>query len=162
MAAEFVASCLQIGDSPVASPPKQRIGTELAVVPNMPNTALGSVRSALLCKVVPIVVIAGIAGLLLRELLQRLERNASRIFQSYRSARRRPAPTSSAINCQTEHIPDCPMCDVPMVKRSVRRGPRAGQQFWGCSNFPMCRTTRPLNASLTTAQQRSGFAKLTR
>jgi hypothetical protein len=110
----------------------------------MSNAALDSFMSALLWKAVPVIIIAGVAGLLLRELLQWLERSATRAFQSDRTARRRLAVNSSSINRQSEHIPDCPMCDVPMVKRSVRRGPRAGKQFWGCANFPMCRTTRPL------------------
>lgn len=35
----------------------------------------------------------------------------------------------------------CPACGSPMVLRTARSGPRAGQQFWGCSAYPRCRTT---------------------
>jgi hypothetical protein len=35
--------------------------------------------------------------------------------------------------------PICPKCDVPMVQRTASKGRNAGQQFWGCPNFPKCR-----------------------
>jgi four helix bundle suffix protein len=41
--------------------------------------------------------------------------------------------------------PVCPQCGKPMVLRMARKGPRAGSQFWGCSSFPDCRGTRPLD-----------------
>ena len=110
----------------------------------MPNVVLDPLIHALFSQVVPVLIIAGIAGLLLRELLQWLERSATRAFQSRRSALRQSTGNLSSINRQTENIPDCFACDAPMVKRSVRRGPRAGKQFWGCSNYPMCRITRPV------------------
>lgn len=34
----------------------------------------------------------------------------------------------------------CPDCGAPMVRRTARTGPMAGQDFWGCSKFPKCRT----------------------
>lgn len=34
--------------------------------------------------------------------------------------------------------PDCPRCGAPMVRRAVRRGPRAGLEMWGCSRWPTC------------------------
>src|SRR5450432_2466206 len=112
----------------------------------MPNAALDPFIHALFSQVAPVLIIAGIAGLLLRELLQWLERSATRAFRSPRSARGQSAENSSSLNRQTENAPDCPACDVPMVERKVRRGPRAGKQFWGCPNYPMCRTTRPLSS----------------
>lgn len=44
-----------------------------------------------------------------------------------------------------ESVPSCPKCARPMVKRSARSGPSAGQEFWGCSAFPQCRGTRPVS-----------------
>jgi len=41
-------------------------------------------------------------------------------------------------------MPSCPECGRNMVLRTARRGANAGQQFWGCSDFPRCRATRPL------------------
>jgi len=35
--------------------------------------------------------------------------------------------------------PVCPKCGSDMVKRSAKKGSRAGQEFWGCSTFPKCR-----------------------
>lgn len=39
-----------------------------------------------------------------------------------------------------ETVPRCPQCDAPMRKR-LRRSDNA--PFYGCSNFPQCRGTRP-------------------
>ena len=41
-------------------------------------------------------------------------------------------------------IPNCPTCSTPMVLREARRGPHAGEKFWGCVNYPKCRGTRRL------------------
>ncbi len=38
--------------------------------------------------------------------------------------------------------PACPRCSRYMVHRRARRGPHAGQFFWGCSACPSCRGTR--------------------
>ena len=34
----------------------------------------------------------------------------------------------------------CPKCGSQMVLRTVKKGDRAGSNFWGCSQFPKCRT----------------------
>jgi len=38
--------------------------------------------------------------------------------------------------------PECPECGQPMLRRTVRKGSRAGEAFWGCSDYPDCRGTR--------------------
>lgn len=38
-----------------------------------------------------------------------------------------------------ENIPLCPVCSGEMVKRSGAKG-----EFWGCSKYPNCRGTRPI------------------
>ena len=38
----------------------------------------------------------------------------------------------------------CPTCGSAMTKRVAKRGPSAGNSFWGCSQYPTCRGTRPL------------------
>ncbi len=43
-----------------------------------------------------------------------------------------------AIASSSEEL-DCPKCNSPMVKRKARQGARAGQEFWGCSQYPKCR-----------------------
>ena len=39
----------------------------------------------------------------------------------------------------TQGIPVCPQCGKPMVLRTAKTGKNAGQQFWGCSNYPDCK-----------------------
>lgn len=43
--------------------------------------------------------------------------------------------------------PACPLCGNLMVLRTARKGDRTGSQFWGCSGYPECKGTRPLEAS---------------
>jgi len=40
----------------------------------------------------------------------------------------------------------CPYCGVEMVLRTAKKGPNAGEKFWGCSNFPKCKATKPYKA----------------
>lgn len=35
--------------------------------------------------------------------------------------------------------PRCPKCGARMKKRVARKGPFAGNEFWGCSNYPRCK-----------------------
>jgi hypothetical protein len=35
--------------------------------------------------------------------------------------------------------PFCPRCGTPMVLRKASSGPRKGEPFWGCANYPHCR-----------------------
>ncbi|MBR1543923.1 MAG: four helix bundle protein [Muribaculaceae bacterium] len=37
--------------------------------------------------------------------------------------------------------PACPVCGKPMIRRVIKRGSKAGQQFWGCSGYPECQGT---------------------
>lgn len=38
----------------------------------------------------------------------------------------------------------CPKCGGSLMIRTVKTGPKAGQQFWGCSEFPRCRFMQSL------------------
>jgi restriction system protein len=49
-----------------------------------------------------------------------------------------PAPTPS-------QSMTCPLCTRPMARRMAKRGVRAGSEFWGCSGYPNCRGTRPID-----------------
>jgi four helix bundle suffix protein len=44
-------------------------------------------------------------------------------------------------------LPPCPLCGKPLVVRTARQGARAGSQFLGCSGYPNCRGTLPLDGS---------------
>jgi ATP-dependent DNA helicase RecQ len=39
----------------------------------------------------------------------------------------------------------CPKCGAPMILRTARRGPNAGGKFYGCSNYPRCKETLPID-----------------
>ena len=39
---------------------------------------------------------------------------------------------------QQQNMPKCPYCGNNLVIRTARNGPRAGKQFYGCSNYPKC------------------------
>ena len=60
----------------------------------------------------------------------------------------RDVQTSSRVTMSSnepDHLtPTCPRCNTPMVMRKARRGPNAGEKFWGCPNFPKCSGTRQL------------------
>lgn len=47
-----------------------------------------------------------------------------------------PEPENDQVNC--------PVCNSVMIKRTARKGSNAGQQFWGCSKFPVCGGTRSI------------------
>lgn len=40
--------------------------------------------------------------------------------------------------------PVCPICGKPMLKKMQKRGQMQGREFWGCSDYPNCRGTRPI------------------
>jgi restriction system protein len=41
----------------------------------------------------------------------------------------------------------CPTCSRAMVRRVAKRGENAGNAFWGCTEYPSCRGTRPIDAA---------------
>ena len=47
-------------------------------------------------------------------------------------------------NPQAHSTPNCPVCSNQMVKRQASRGANKGQSFWGCSQYPTCKGTRPV------------------
>ena len=50
--------------------------------------------------------------------------------------------TAQVSQAVEEGAPKCPLCGKPMIKRTIKRGAKAGQQFWGCSAYPECQGTR--------------------
>lgn len=52
-------------------------------------------------------------------------------------ARKQQASSASA--------PACPKCGKPMLRRTQLKGQMSGREFWGCSNYPQCTGTRPIN-----------------
>lgn len=46
----------------------------------------------------------------------------------------------------TSSPPSCPKCGVAMVERKATRGDNLGQRFWGCANYPKCRSVLPITS----------------
>lgn len=49
---------------------------------------------------------------------------------------------AQTLNSVEQGAPQCPLCGKPMIKRTIKRGSKAGKQFWGCSDYPNCQGTR--------------------
>jgi hypothetical protein len=58
------------------------------------------------------------------------EKGSNQVFEA--SADKTPVETSST--------PVCTKCGVPMVLRVGEKGKNAGNKFWGCNNYPKCRS----------------------
>ncbi|MHB1014415.1 MAG: topoisomerase DNA-binding C4 zinc finger domain-containing protein [Desulfurivibrionaceae bacterium] len=43
-------------------------------------------------------------------------------------------------NKEASPTPLCPKCNNPMVKRTAKKGANAGKEFWGCSQYPRCKS----------------------
>ena len=65
---------------------------------------------------------------------------------SNRSTATPVAPESSNTDKATDlpSVPLCPVCNEHMVIRTAKRGSNIGSEFWGCTNFPVCRGVRKL------------------
>lgn len=48
-----------------------------------------------------------------------------------------PSPEEAAITEKKQLL--CPKCGGVMVTRKATKGPNAGKEFYGCSNYPRCR-----------------------
>lgn len=59
----------------------------------------------------------------------------------------RPASADAAQTSRTSALQaaTCPSCSKPMVMRTAKRGVNVGSKFWGCTGYPDCRRTRPLD-----------------
>jgi very-short-patch-repair endonuclease len=51
----------------------------------------------------------------------------------------KPQQAAEVVKQQTNEVPLCPKCNLPMVLRTSTRGNNQGKEFFGCVNFPKCR-----------------------
>ena len=51
----------------------------------------------------------------------------------------RQSDKSDKSDSSDQESPACPACGKPMRRRTARKGPNAGQDFWGCTGYPDCR-----------------------
>src|SRR5437868_3821653 len=107
----------------------------------MPSPVLDPFIHDLFFKVAAAAILCGIVGTLLRLALRSFERGANRLAAKLRGRNQSSGPDTSL---HTYYIggPHCPSCNRTMVKRTARRGPRVNSEFWGCSNYPVCRGPR--------------------
>jgi len=94
--------------------------------------------------VLPITLLFVVIGLVLTVLIKAVEK---RLIKFIRERRGNRTSGKIATHKIPEHAgvieaPACPQCGSKMVLREARRGARAGQAFWGCSQYPGCRGTR--------------------
>jgi restriction system protein len=66
--------------------------------------------------------------------------DGDRLLQRIGSSR-----ATSSKETSPEQNRSCPACRAPMIIRTARKGTHPGAQFWGCSRFPGCRATLPVN-----------------
>ncbi len=66
---------------------------------------------------------------------------SGRLEPSRETNRKHVQQLKSRSNPQSER--KCPDCGSDMVLRMAKRGPNAGNQFWGCSAYPKCKGTNP-------------------
>jgi restriction system protein len=87
------------------------------------------------------------ASYLLHRQLKRLEQDFLKNggFTERLYAARTHARNLSSGQSDLSDAPLCPCCGKPMRQRTARKGPNAGQPFWGCTAYPDCKGTRPLS-----------------
>ena len=51
--------------------------------------------------------------------------------------------SQSPTPAETKTASSCPKCGGSMSIRVAKKGANAGNQFWGCNNYPNCRTMLP-------------------
>jgi hypothetical protein len=66
----------------------------------------------------------------------------NRIDANYTIYDKTEKDTASADQSDFEEIsePFCPKCGSKMILRTARKGKYTGQNFWGCSKFPSCKS----------------------
>jgi uncharacterized membrane protein YraQ (UPF0718 family) len=117
---------------------------KLLISLGVPNAQLEQFIHALEAKAVPFLIFGIVVAALLGGFLKWIENWLIRAFRSARAARQSKTFPASSPVAGFLPTPPCPICNSQMVKRTARRGSNAGQQFWGCSNYPNCRGTRPI------------------
>jgi very-short-patch-repair endonuclease len=87
------------------------------------------------------------AGLALARVPVRQGYNTQELAQVFTAAvekTRATARTKARPIIMEGEAPICPKCGARMVLRTAKRGRRAGEQFYGCPNYPRCRAMAPV------------------
>ena len=134
-------------DSPQALAARQRLRSDQFDVSEFVRTATPEdAANTLLCLI-------NQASYLLHRQLDRLEQDflknggfTERLYAVRSQVRKEQSDKSgqSDRSGPLDKHPACPCCGKPMCQRTARRGPHAGQKFWGCSAYPECNGTRAI------------------
>lgn len=73
-------------------------------------------------------------------------------LSSYLDVRQVAAPSKVPAPVAEAASPVCPKCGREMILRTAKSGANAGNQFWGCSGYPTCRSM----ISMADIQAKSG------
>jgi len=73
--------------------------------------------------------------------------DGSKLREMIDVAQLKPRQQASQDVQQLSIAPACPKCGADMRKRVANKGAFAGKEFWGCSTFPNCKGTRPVEGS---------------
>ncbi|HEX72834.1 MAG TPA: four helix bundle protein [Candidatus Hydrogenedentes bacterium] len=79
-------------------------------------------------------------------LLNRQLRSQSETFMSSGGFSENLYHSRQRIRTENCIAPQCPVCGKPMHQRMAKKGPRKGESFWGCSAYPACTGTRPMDS----------------
>jgi len=109
----------------------------------MPTARLDQIIHALEAQAVPPLFVAILAAALLGLLFKRLEHALIRVVRSARARQAGKLVTNTNVR-SAGVVRHCPICHSQMRKRKAHSGSHAGQEFWGCPNYPDCRGTRPV------------------
>jgi restriction system protein len=64
--------------------------------------------------------------------------DGGQLLEIVRGVQTNPRKTAPA----STQTPVCPKCGSAMILRTAKKGPNAGNSFWGCSTYPTCTGTR--------------------
>ncbi len=68
--------------------------------------------------------------------------------------RRKRAKDPTDRSDRSDLIPECPQCCKPMALRTAKAGKNPGSQFWGCTSYPDCRGSLPLDGAAPDKKER--------
>lgn len=81
-----------------------------------------------------------LTGTEVNEITNKIE--SGRLSPSFKTNREHVAHVRNIVaKKETNNDKKCPKCGSSMVIRTAKKGQNVGMKFWGCSNFPKCRTT---------------------
>lgn len=74
---------------------------------------------------------------------------AARIAERQRQKKDRPdrSDPTDQTHPTDHHFPTCPLCGKLMALRKARQGKNSGSQFWGCTAYPDCKGTLPIEGT---------------